>query len=154
MEGLDYFEVSCFVGNSREELATGLNSSDFKLLCLNGTQAPVTDYKMCHLAQVPAQTVASHVETRGQVLQFLKDQQLKHGHGGSEEHQFAMFDSTKYHGRRLLFSDATQCLIEVPTTSFIEQLGEGYITAMEVLYTCEPPEFPEIYRLGHCQAPR
>ncbi|XP_043558845.1 ovotransferrin-like [Chiloscyllium plagiosum] len=63
-----------FQGNSQEEWAAGLNSSDFKLLCLNGTQAPVTDYKTCHLAQVPAQTFASCVETRGQVLQFLKDQ--------------------------------------------------------------------------------
>ncbi|XP_060690285.1 serotransferrin-A-like [Hemiscyllium ocellatum] len=138
-------------GNSQEEWATGLNSSDFKLLCLNGNQAPVTDYKTCHLAQVPAQTVASRAETRDQVLQFLKDQQLKHGRGGSEEDQFAMFSSSKFHGKGLLFWEGTQCLIEVPTTSFTQHLREWYVTAMEALYTCEPPESPEIYRLGRCQ---
>ncbi|XP_041066703.1 serotransferrin-B-like [Carcharodon carcharias] len=142
-------------GNSQEKWATGLRSSDFRLLCLNGTQALVTEYKTCHLAQVPAQTVASRAESRDQVLQFLKEQQLKHGRGGSEEDQFAMFNSTKFHGKGLLFSDWAQCLIEVPTTTNFKQLlGEGYITAMEGLYTCEPPDFPEIYRLGRCQAPQ
>ncbi|XP_059506976.1 serotransferrin-B-like [Stegostoma tigrinum] len=138
-------------GNSQEKWATGLRSSDFKLLCLNGTQAPVTDYKTCHLAQVPAQTVASRAESRSQVLQFLKEQQLKHGHGGSEEDQFAMFSSTKFHGKGLLFLDMTQCLIEVPTASFSQLLREWYVTATEGLYSCEPPVSPEIYRLGRCQ---
>ncbi|XP_072329321.1 serotransferrin-A-like [Scyliorhinus torazame] len=140
-------------GNSQEKWAEGLRSRDFRLLCLNGTQAPVTDYKTCHLAQVPAQTVASRPEKRDQVLQFLKEQQLKHGRGGSEEDEFAMFNSTKFHGKGLLFSDWTQCLVEVPTAATFKQLlGEEYVTAMEGLYTCEPPDFPEIYRLGRCQA--
>ncbi|XP_078066250.1 serotransferrin-B-like [Mustelus asterias] len=130
-------------GNSPEEWAAGLRSSDFRLLCLNGTQAPVTDYKTCHLAQVAARTVASRPEMRDQVLQLLKEQQLKHGRGGSEEDEFAMFDSTKFQGRRLLFSDSTQCLVEVPTADFTHLLGEGYVTAMEGLYTCEPPVFIE-----------
>ncbi|XP_059506977.1 serotransferrin-B-like [Stegostoma tigrinum] len=140
-------------GNSQEKWATGLRSSDFKLLCLNGTQAPVTDYKTCHLAQVPSQAVASRAESRGRVLQFLKEQQVKYGRGGSEQDQFAMFDSTNFHGKGLLFSDATQCLIEVPTASFSQLLGEEYTTAMEGLYTCESPDFPEIYHLGRCQVP-
>ncbi|GCB75401.1 hypothetical protein scyTo_0019003, partial [Scyliorhinus torazame] len=139
-------------GNSQEKWAAGLRSRDFRLLCVNGTQAPVTDYKTCHLAQVPARTVASRPEKRDQVIQFLKEQQVKHGRGGSEEDEFAMFDSTRFRGRRLLFSDSTQSLIEVPTADFTQLLGEGYVTAMEGLYTCEPPDFPEIYRLGRCQA--
>ncbi|XP_078065301.1 serotransferrin-B-like [Mustelus asterias] len=140
-------------GNSHEEWAAGLRSSDFRLLCLNGTQAPVTDYKTCHLTQVPARTVASRPEMRDQILQFLKEQQLKHGRGGSEEDKFAMFDSTKFHSKYLLFLDWTQCLVEVPTTrTFTQLLDEAYVTAMEALYTCEPPDSPEIYLLGRCQA--
>ncbi|XP_067898022.1 serotransferrin-B-like [Heterodontus francisci] len=140
--------------NSQEEWAGGLRSSDFRLLCINGSQTAVTDYKTCHLAQVPAQTVMARAENRDQVLQFLKEQQLKHGRGGSEEDKFAMFNSTKFRQRHLLFGESTQCLIEVPTTDYKELLGEGYVTAMEGLYTCEPPDFPEIYRLGRCQAPQ
>ncbi|XP_067851662.1 serotransferrin-A-like isoform X2 [Heptranchias perlo] len=127
-------------GNSQEEWARGLRSSDYRLLCKNGTQAAVTDYKTCHLAQVPARAVVSRPEMREQVLQFLKEQQLKHGRGGSEEDRFAMFNSTKFHREHVLFLDWTQCLVEASSTDYREFMGEGFVTAMEGLYSCEPPD--------------
>uniref|UniRef100_UPI00398E6B4B serotransferrin-B-like n=1 Tax=Pristiophorus japonicus TaxID=55135 RepID=UPI00398E6B4B len=135
-------------GKSQEEWATGLRSNDYRLLCTNGTQVDVTDFKTCHLATVPTRAVVSRAEMRDQVQQFLKEQLLKHGRGGSEEGSFAMFQSTQYGHKHLLFIDSTQCLIDVPTTDYREFLGEKYVTAMEGLYSCVPSEIN-----AWCQAP-
>ncbi|XP_069755435.1 serotransferrin-A-like [Narcine bancroftii] len=130
-------------GNLQEDWATHLGSSDYRLLCLNGSQAAVSDYKTCHLAQVPAQTVVSRPDMREKVLRFLKDQQKKYGRGGTEEEKFSMFSSGKSWG--LLFANSTQCLVEVLTTNYREYLGDGYVTAMEGLHTCVPPDGPEAF---------
>lgn len=127
-------------GNSQKDWAIGLRSIDYRLLCLNGSQAAVTDYKACHLAQIPARTVVSRPDMRDQILNFLKEEQKKYGRGGTEEVRFSLYSTVKSHSWGLLFASNSQCLVEVLTTNYREYLGEGYVRGMEGLYSCVPPD--------------
>ncbi|XP_072895105.1 serotransferrin-like [Hemitrygon akajei] len=129
-------------GNLQEDWAKGLKPRDYRLLCLNGSQAAVTDYKTCHLAQVPAQTVVSRRDMKDQVLSFLKEEQRKYGRNGTEKERFSMFSTNKLNPWGILFASSTQCLVEVMATSCRELLGEGYVTAMEGLHRCAPADGP------------
>ncbi|XP_051873883.1 serotransferrin-B-like [Pristis pectinata] len=141
-------------GHLQEDWATNLRSSDYRLLCLDGTQAAVTDYKTCHLAQVPARTVVSRADMRDQVLTFLKEEQKKYGRNGTEKERFSLFSTDKSNSWSLLFAYSTQCLVEVLTTNYREYLGEGYIRAMEGLHSCVPPDGPEAFCSHLQQAPQ
>ncbi|XP_067851660.1 serotransferrin-1-like [Heptranchias perlo] len=137
-------------GNGKVDWNRNLVSSDYRLLCKNGTTAPIDQFLTCHLADVPAHAVMTRPEKRDEVLKLLKREQLKHGRGGSEESSFAMFNSTSFLGKDLLFKDSTQCLIEVNATDYKSFLGDSYIAIMEGVHSCEPPELLEACSFENC----
>uniref|UniRef100_A0A8K9VAE4 Serotransferrin n=1 Tax=Oncorhynchus mykiss TaxID=8022 RepID=A0A8K9VAE4_ONCMY len=106
--------------------AQDLKSSDFELLCQDGTTQPVTKFRDCHLAKVPAHAVITRPESRGEVARF--------GSSGSDS-SFNMFQSDL--GKNSLFKDSTKCLQEIPSgTKFQDFLGEEYMIAMQSLREC------------------
>ncbi|CAB1317622.1 unnamed protein product, partial [Coregonus sp. 'balchen'] len=114
--------------------AKGLKSTDFELLCQEGTSQPITNFRDCHLAKVPAHAVITRPETRGMVVSFLLEQQAKFGSSGSDP-SFKMFQS--YNGMNLLFKDNTKCLQEIPRErNYQDFLGEEYMIAMQSLRKC------------------
>lgn len=114
--------------------AKDLKSSDFELLCQDGTTQPVSKFRECHLAKVPAHAVITRPETRKEVVSILLEQQAKFGSSGSDP-SFKMFQSDL--GKNLLFKDSTKCLQEIPRdTKFTDFLGKEYMIAMESLRTC------------------
>uniref|UniRef100_A0A4W5REE8 Transferrin-a n=1 Tax=Hucho hucho TaxID=62062 RepID=A0A4W5REE8_9TELE len=56
--------------------AKDLKSSDFELLCQDGTTQPVSKFLECHLAKVPAHAVITRPETRKEVVSILLEQQV------------------------------------------------------------------------------
>uniref|UniRef100_A0A8C4RBB5 Transferrin-like domain-containing protein n=1 Tax=Eptatretus burgeri TaxID=7764 RepID=A0A8C4RBB5_EPTBU len=117
--------------------ANNLKSSDFELLCIDGTRAPITDYLKCNLALSPAHAVFSRLEMKERVHDFLLKSQKKYGHGGSQENIFSMFSSADYVEKDLLFKDSTQCLVSIETNNYKDFLGD-YFKSMEGLNACAP----------------
>ncbi|XP_070974156.1 transferrin-a isoform X1 [Oncorhynchus clarkii lewisi] len=114
--------------------AQDLKSSDFELLCQDGTTQPVTKFRDCHLAKVPAHAVITRPESRGEVVSILLEQQARFGSSGSDS-SFNMFQSDL--GKNSLFKDSTKCLQEIPSgTTFQDFLGEEYMIAMQSLREC------------------
>ncbi|NP_001083070.1 serotransferrin-B precursor [Xenopus laevis] len=115
--------------------AKDLKSGDFELLCPDGSRAPVTDYKSCNLAEVPAHAVVTLPEKRTFVAEIVVNQQSLYGRKGFQKDIFQMFESTG--GKDLLFKDSTQCLLEIPKkTTMQEFLGDKYHTAVTSLNKC------------------
>eukprot|EP00063_Salmo_salar_P070972 XP_014045807.1 PREDICTED: serotransferrin-1 isoform X1 [Salmo salar] len=114
--------------------AKDLKSSDFELLCQDGTTQPVTKFSECHLAKVPAHAVITRPETRGDVVSILLELQAKFGSSGSDS-SFRMFQSSVE--KNFLFKDSTKCLQEIPKgTKFQDFLGKEYMIAMQSLRKC------------------
>ncbi|XP_069831747.1 saxiphilin-like [Dendropsophus ebraccatus] len=121
--------------------AKNLKSTDFELLCLDGSRAPVTDYRKCQLAAIAPRTVITRPESLSDVVRTTVSQQSLFGRIGFEKDMFQMFSSSI--GPNLLFSDATQCLIEfdriIERDILDDLLGKPYHTAVYKDIQCLPP---------------
>nr|XP_025953328.1 melanotransferrin [Dromaius novaehollandiae] len=120
--------------------AQKLRSSDFQLLCRNGSRADVTEWRTCHLARIPARAVVVRPDTDGTVIfQLLNQgQQIFSGTGA----RFQLFDSAAYGAQNLLFRDSTTELMAITTQSYQAWLGDEYLHAMQAV-SCDPNTLPE-----------
>lgn len=125
-------------GANTASWAKDLKSSEFELLCMDGTRAPPSKYQECNLGQVPAHAVMTRPEKQTQVVRVLLNQQSLFGRDGEEKDMFQMFGPHK-EGKDLIFKDSTQCLIEVPAKTSTETfLGADYHSAIAGLKNCSP----------------
>ncbi|XP_069755431.1 serotransferrin-1-like [Narcine bancroftii] len=136
-------------GNGLLPWNKNLISSNYRLLCTNNTVVKINEYLKCHLAKVPAHAVVTRPEKRDEVVQLLKEQEVKHGINGTQKNIFEMF-SSKMLGKDLLFKDSTQCLIEIPKADQTSFLDKKYLNAMEALNSCQPPELLNICSFEKC----
>ncbi|XP_069831746.1 serotransferrin-B-like isoform X2 [Dendropsophus ebraccatus] len=122
-------------GKNPAEWSKTLKSSDYELLCLDGSRAPVSDYKTCNLAEVPAHAVITRPEKRNSVVRVLSKQQSLFGRNGIQAQEFQLFGSKE--GKDLLFKDSTQCLLEIDQRVTMEDfLGKTYYSAVSSLNKC------------------
>ncbi|XP_028988133.1 serotransferrin-like [Betta splendens] len=132
--------------------AQNVKSADYELICPGShSPAPISDFKLCNLAKVPAHAVMTRPEIRNTVVKTLKDQQDKFGRHGSDS-TFKLFDSEG--GKNLLFKDSTQCLQEVDAGRKYDQfLGEGYMLSMNSLRQCSQstPDLEKSCTFHSCQ---
>ncbi|XP_075719776.1 melanotransferrin [Rhinoderma darwinii] len=119
-------------GNSTEEWAKDLKSSDFQLLCPNGARAEVTQYADCNWAQVPARAVMVHPDTNIHAMFGLLDKAQDY-YGSDSSSVFKMFNSSDYYKEDLIFKDSTNKIVPVKEKKSYEQwLGRNYIDSIEV----------------------
>ncbi|CAJ0942010.1 unnamed protein product [Ranitomeya imitator] len=90
--------------------AKDLKSTDFELLCPDGSRAPVSDYKKCKISGIANQVTVTRPESVKDVVRITQNQQSLYGQAGSQKDMFQMFSSS--YGQNLLFNDRTQCLFE------------------------------------------
>ncbi|KAI2663575.1 Melanotransferrin [Labeo rohita] len=102
-----------------ESWAQGLHSTDYQLLCRDGTRSPVTDYEKCHLARVPSRGIVVHSDISSSVVYNMLRE-------GLQKSGFSMFSSSGYGGTNLLFSDSSTTFIEAGNENYIEWLGRYY----------------------------
>ncbi|XP_028913721.1 serotransferrin [Ornithorhynchus anatinus] len=125
-------------GQNSDSWAKDLKSSDFELLCLDGTRKPVTEAKSCHLAQAPTHAVVSRADKADVVRRMLLNQQELYGSQGSEKDIFELFKSQT---KDLLFKDSTVCLADLKDKlTYQKFLGLEYLTAVSGLSQCSTSE--------------
>ncbi|XP_022256307.1 melanotransferrin-like isoform X2 [Limulus polyphemus] len=124
----------------RGEKVSQLRTEDLQLLCPNGGQARIEDYKFCHLVAIPAKHVmmsnAVSEKERANAVELL----VNAGHVfGPEASTFRMFGSYQ-NTSDLLFSDSATRLEPLPDyVRYRDVLGEEFLHVMETvdMTTCE-----------------
>uniref|UniRef100_A0A8B9S2H6 Ovotransferrin n=1 Tax=Accipiter nisus TaxID=211598 RepID=A0A8B9S2H6_9AVES len=123
-------------GKNTDSWAQNLRSSDFQLLCPNGARAEVTQFAECHLAQVPAQAIMVHPDTRIFALYGLLDKAQVYFGNSSNGNGFKMFDSSTFHGKNLIFKDSAVEIVPVEERrTYAKWLGSEYIESIEGMQT-------------------
>ncbi|KAM4771110.1 melanotransferrin [Rhinophrynus dorsalis] len=130
-------------GKNRDSWAQDVISSDYQLLCRDGSHADVTEWRQCHLAKVPARAVVVRPDTDGSVIyKMLHEGQQKYNDHSSV---FKMFDSSAYSGTNLLFKDSTTELRIISNQTYQAWLGDEFLQAMKGM-DCEPDKLPKSLR--------
>uniref|UniRef100_A0A8C2W831 Serotransferrin n=1 Tax=Cyclopterus lumpus TaxID=8103 RepID=A0A8C2W831_CYCLU len=106
--------------------ANGLVSSDYELLCRDGTKAPVSQWRTCHLVRVPFRgIVVGNDITPSVVFSMLKE--------GLEKSGFNMFSSTAYGEGTLLFSESTTNFHGAESDDPTKWMGHVYNNALRAM---------------------
>nr|XP_033814105.1 melanotransferrin [Geotrypetes seraphini] len=121
-------------GKNPASWAANLKSSDFQLLCPNGARAEVDQYAGCNWAPVPAHAVMVHPDINIHAVFGLLDKaQAFFGYGSNDT--FAMFKSSNYEGKDLLFKDSTIKIVPVEEkTTYLKWLGNEYVKTLQGMH--------------------
>ncbi|XP_019751283.1 saxiphilin-like isoform X1 [Hippocampus comes] len=123
-----------FVDHLALETIENSERDNLRLLCTDGTQAPLSHYNACHLGRGPGAAVVTRMSVRKVARKFLHTLQMLFGHKGRERHRFQLFNSSPFGERDLLFKDATAELAALPDGADVNQvLGLGYIALLKSL---------------------
>lgn len=125
-------------GTNVSPWAKDLKSTDYQLLCRDGSRAEVSDWKACHLARVPTRAVVVRMDTDGTAIFNVLDAGQKQF--GINSAGFKMFDSTSYNSKDVLFKDATKQLSLVRNQTYQAWLGTEYLQSLQGLDCYSLPE--------------
>ncbi|CAL8396370.1 unnamed protein product [Boreogadus saida] len=99
-------------------------SSDFELLCRDGTRAPVTDWRRCNLVRVPSRGVVVHSDVSSpEVYEMLN--------AGLRNSGFSVFSSDLYGGGAVLFSDSSTAFLKAEYENPKDWMGKAYYHALQ-----------------------
>uniref|UniRef100_A0A8C4F1M5 Serotransferrin n=1 Tax=Dicentrarchus labrax TaxID=13489 RepID=A0A8C4F1M5_DICLA len=119
-------------GNVLVKWAKPLLSSDYELLCRDGSRAPVSQWNRCHLVRVPFRGIAvgNHI-TPSVVFTMLKEglTRCQTLHNSN----FNMFSSAEYGGGTVLFSESTTMFQEVESEDPQKWMGHYYYNALRAM---------------------
>ncbi|TVK90638.1 Leucine-rich repeat-containing protein 40 [Bagarius yarrelli] len=116
--------------------AHGLKSSDFNLLCPDGTRSPVSEYRRCNLARVPSRGIVVHSDIDSTVIYNMLRE-------GMQTSGFSIFASAAFNGENLLFSDSSTKFIPAGSDEYIHWMGEKYYNILKAM-DCSSNDVPEI----------
>uniref|UniRef100_A0A3P8UJS6 Serotransferrin n=1 Tax=Cynoglossus semilaevis TaxID=244447 RepID=A0A3P8UJS6_CYNSE len=107
---------------------------EFRLLCSDGTQAPISHYRSCNLGRGPGGGVVTRLNFRKVARKFLMTLQVLFGRQGRERHRFQLFNSSSFGENDLLFKDVTEKLsILADDVDVIQVLGLDYVALLKGL---------------------
>ncbi|XP_041638917.1 melanotransferrin [Cheilinus undulatus] len=110
------------------------DSDDFRLLCTDGTQAPLSHYRTCNLGRGPGASMVTRLNFRKIARKFLTTTQMLFGSRGRERQRFQLFNSSSFGENDLLFKDVTDKLAILPDDMDVSQvLGLDYIALLKGL---------------------
>ncbi|OCT78563.1 melanotransferrin [Xenopus laevis] len=130
-------------GKNTDPWARDVISSDYQLLCRDGSRAEVSEWRQCNIARVPAHAVMTRINTDGALIyKMLHDGQQRYNSHGSG---FRMFDSSAYNSNNLLFRDVTTELRAIANQTYQAWLADEYLQAVKGI-DCDPDQLPKSLR--------
>ncbi|XP_026205057.1 PBP2_transferrin domain-containing protein isoform X2 [Anabas testudineus] len=107
---------------------------EFRLLCADGTQAPLSHYRTCNLGRGPGGGVVTRGNFRKAAHKFLTNVLELFGNEGKERQRFQLFNSSIYGKKDLLFRDVTEKLHVLANSADVSQvLGLDYVALLKGL---------------------
>uniref|UniRef100_A0A3B4CKA0 Serotransferrin n=1 Tax=Pygocentrus nattereri TaxID=42514 RepID=A0A3B4CKA0_PYGNA len=107
---------------------------EYRLLCTDGTRAPLSSFRKCNLGRGPGSGVVTRINNRKIARKFLTAAQMAFGWRGRERQRFQLFNSSVYGANDLLFSDVTERLSILQEDMDISQiLGLDYVALLKGL---------------------
>ncbi|XP_029286965.1 saxiphilin-like [Cottoperca gobio] len=123
-----------FVDHLALESIEDSDSDKFRLLCTNGTQAPLSHYRNCNLGRGPGGGMVTRLNFRKTARKFLVTLQMLFGQRGRERQRFQLFNSSSFGENDLLFKDVTYKLAVLPDDIDVSQvLGLDYVALLKGL---------------------
>ncbi|XP_076012960.1 saxiphilin-like [Genypterus blacodes] len=123
-----------FVDHLALESIEESEKEEFRLLCTDGTQAPLNQYRKCNLGRGPGGGTVTRFNFRKIARKFLVTAQMLFGQKGRERQRFQLFNSTLFGENDLLFKDATEKLAVLPDDmDVIQVLGLDYVALLKGL---------------------
>lgn len=125
-------------GKRKEWWARNQLTTDYELLCRDGTRAPARDYKRCYLGEVKSNAIVTSPaighEKLNAIINLLKYAQQFYGQKVPDEFSFSMFYSEPPYAD-LIFQDATQQLIVLPEEErhYAKYLDKEFLKAYAVV---------------------
>ncbi|XP_059184515.1 saxiphilin-like [Centropristis striata] len=106
----------------------------FRLLCTDGTQAPLSHYRNCNLGRGPGGGMVTRFNFHKTARKFLTTVQMLFGQRGRERQRFQLFNSSSFGENDLLFKDVTDKLAVLPDDMDVSQvLGLDYVALLKGL---------------------
>ena len=128
-------------GKRKEWWARNQLTTDYELLCRDGTRAPARNYESCYLGRVPANAIVTRKDISDDKIKafinLFKYAQQFYGQKVPDEFSFSMYHShTPF--ADLIFQDATQQLLELPEDKrdYTKYLDSEFLKAYTVV-SCE-----------------
>ncbi|KAF7664353.1 hypothetical protein LDENG_00180080 [Lucifuga dentata] len=122
---MDHLAIASIEESEREEL---------RLLCTDGTHAPLSQYRNCNLGRGPGGGTVTRFNYRKIARKFLVTVQMLFGHRGRERQRFQLFNSSSFGENDLLFKDATEKLAVLQDDmDVIQVLGLDYVALLKGL---------------------
>uniref|UniRef100_UPI0037E8BBE4 saxiphilin-like n=1 Tax=Semicossyphus pulcher TaxID=241346 RepID=UPI0037E8BBE4 len=123
-----------FVDHLALESIEDSDRDDFRLLCTDGTQAPLSHYRTCNLGRGPGAGMVTRFNFRKPARKFLVTAQMLFGLRGRERQRFQLFNSSSFGENDLLFKDVTDKLAVLPDDMDVSQvLGLDYVALLKGL---------------------
>ncbi|XP_068568235.1 saxiphilin-like [Cebidichthys violaceus] len=123
-----------FVDHLALESIEDSDRDEFRLLCTDGTQAPLGHYRSCNLGRGPGGGTVTRINFRKIARKFLVTVQMLFGQRGRERRRFQLFNSSSFGESDLLFKDVTDKLAVLPDDMDVSQvLGLDYVALLKGL---------------------
>lgn len=106
---------------------------EFRLLCTDGTHAPLSSFRKCNLGRGPGGGVVTRLNNRKIARKFLGAAEMAFGWKGKYRQRFQMFESATYGGSDLLFKDVTDKLASINDMDISQILGLDYVALLKGL---------------------
>ncbi|XP_026863631.2 melanotransferrin [Electrophorus electricus] len=123
-----------FVDHTALDSIAASENKEYKLLCTDGTWAPLSHFRKCNLGRGPGGGVVTRMNHRKIARKFLIAAQMAFGWHGRERQRFQLFNSSVYGVSDLLFSDVTDKLSVLHDDVDISRLlGLDYVSLLKGL---------------------